>query len=108
MEIRFDLLLSNPNNFSIQVKNLHCRLEFSDSLIGTLHTLRDARITRKEVIRLPLSFYPDIANIGRLVFSGDRVFDPKNSGKGIELSGEMKMRKFIFTRKVRWSESIRL
>lgn len=107
MEIRFDLLLTNPNNYSLQVKDLHCRLELSDSLIGTLHTLQDARITRKEVVRLPLSFYPDMTNISRLIFSGDRMFKMKDTGKGLEIEGEMKMRKFIFTRRVRWSESIR-
>jgi hypothetical protein len=90
----------------MQVKDLYCRLEFSDSLIGTLHTLRDARITRKEVVRLPLTFYPDVAKIGRLFFAGDRLFKMKETGKGFEIAGEMKMRKFIFTRKVRWSESI--
>jgi hypothetical protein len=100
--------VKNPNNFSVQVKNLDCKLLFSDSVIGGLKTMEDVRVTRKESVRMPISFYPNLSALGKLVFSDSWFLKKDEKSSGFEVRGEMKLRKFIFTRKLRWSEKVQL
>lgn len=100
--IQFDVGLRNPNAFGVTLKSMKAELFLADSSIAGIGVDRKTRLAANQHVDLPFSVQPKLTALPQLGILGiTQLF--KKDNKKISLRGELKVRKFIFTKKVKFS-----
>ena len=100
--IQFDVGLRNPNAFGVTLKSMKAELFLADSSIAGIGVDRKRRLAANQHVDLPFSVQPKLTALPQLGILGiTQLF--KKDNKKISLRGELKVRKFIFTKKVKFS-----
>ena len=107
-EIRFEVGLYNPNNFSVTIEKMEVGLSLGGPVLGTITTLEGTSITKKESILVPLSLAPSLTDISTLLNSGISEMLAGTSSQQLEVKGQVVIKKFFFRRRYEIKESIRL
>mgnify|MGYP002351224966 CR=1 FL=1 len=99
--IQFDVGLRNPNAFGVTLKSMKAELFLADSSIAGIGVDRKTRLAANQHVDLPFSVQPKLTALPQLGILGiTQLF--KKDNKKILLRGELKVRKFIFTKKVKF------
>lgn len=100
--IQFDVGIRNPNTFGVTLKSMKAELFLADSSIAGIGIDRKTRLAANQQVDLPFSVQPKLNALPQLGILGiTQLF--KKDNKKISLRGELKVRKFIFTKKVKFS-----
>ncbi len=100
--IQFDVGLRNPNTFGVTLKSMKAELFLADSSIAGIGIDRKTRLAANQHVDLPFSVQPKLTALPQLGILGiTQLF--KKDNKKVSLRGELKIRKFIFTKKVKFS-----
>ncbi|HRB87290.1 MAG TPA: LEA type 2 family protein [Bacteroidia bacterium] len=100
--IQFDVGIRNPNTFGVTLKSMKVELFLADSSIAGIGVDRKTRLAANQQVDMPFSVQPKLTALPQLGILGiTQLF--KKDNKKISLRGELKVRKFIFTKKVKFS-----
>lgn len=100
--IQFDVGIRNPNTFGVTLKSMKAELFLADSSIAGIGIDRKTRLAANQQVDLPFSVQPKLNALPQLGILGiTQLF--KKDNKKVSLRGELKIRKFIFTKKVKFS-----
>lgn len=100
--IQFDVGIRNPNTFGVTLKSMKAELFLADSSITGIGIDRKTRLAANQHVDLPFSVQPKLNALPQLGILGiTQLF--KKDNKKVSLRGELKIRKFIFTKKVKFS-----
>ena len=100
--IQFDVGIRNPNTFGVTLKSMKAELFLADSSIAGIGVDRKTRLAANQQVDMPFSVQPKLTALPQLGILGiTQLF--KKDNKKISLRGELKVRKFIFTKKVKFS-----
>ena len=100
--IQFDVGIRNPNTFGVTLKSMKAELFLADSSIAGIGIDRKTRLAANQQVDLPFSVQPKLNALPQLGILGiTQLF--KKDNKQVSLRGELKIRKFIFTKKVKFS-----
>ena len=100
--IQFDVDIRNPKTFGVTLKSMKAELFLADSSIAGIGIDRKTRLAANQQVDLPFSVQPKLNALPQLGILGiTQLF--KKDNKKVSLRGELKIRKFIFTKKVKFS-----
>ena len=100
--IQFDVGIRNPNTFGVTLTSMKAELFLADSSIAGIGIDRKTRLAANQQVDLPFSVQPKLNALPQLGILGiTQLF--KKDNKKVSLRGELKIRKFIFTKKVKFS-----
>ena len=100
--IQFDVGIRNPNTFGVTLKSMKAELFLADSSIAGIGVDRKTRLAANQQVDMPFSVQPKLTALPQLGILGITQLFKKNNKK-VSLRGELKIRKFIFTKKVKFS-----
>src|SRR4030095_6662318 len=105
-EIWFNLELINPNNFTVTIKKVDIGISMGDQTLVSSKIIEETQITKKEKTLVTGALKPSAESMAALFKSG---IDGFLSGKQnqFQVTGEILIKKFIFTRKYPVKESIK-
>ncbi len=107
-EFSFDLGVKNPNSYGVTVKRMGINVLVADSSVGGIKISDNTRIAGKSAVQVPVKFQPSMSNLTNMAFgSFKNLFSAKGSNT-MEVKGEIVISKFIFSKKIKFSEKIKL
>ena len=104
-EILFDVDVSNPNGFGVTLKKVNVNLGLGDKDLAGISTDRKMRIARRGNTRLPVILKPSYADLSAIAGAGLSEFLGAKK-QSVSIRGEIVIGKFLFRRKLRFSEQI--
>lgn len=104
-EILFDVDVSNPNGFGVTLKSVDIHLGLGDKNLAGIKTSRQMRIPRKGNASLPVVLKPSYSDLSAIAGAGLKEF-LGGKKQSMSVRGEIVISKFIFRRKLRFSEQI--
>ncbi|MDQ3050029.1 MAG: LEA type 2 family protein [Bacteroidota bacterium] len=107
-EFRFDVGIRNPNNFSVTIQKMELGVSVAGPEFATISLMEGIRVTKRDTMIIPVSLFPSITEISSLFSSGINAFLSGKENQLFELRGELVIRKFIFRKRYKIKESIRL
>ncbi|HMT27762.1 MAG TPA: LEA type 2 family protein [Bacteroidia bacterium] len=107
-EIKFDLGVKNPNSFGVTVKRMSVNVLLSDSVVAGINIPVKTKIGAQSTIDIPITLKPSVSSLTQMAMSGFKNLFSSKSNSNMELKGEIVIRKFIFTKKIKISEKIKL
>ena len=107
-EFTFDLGISNPNNFGVTVQRMGVNVYVGDSAIAGVNIPGKTKITRNEKIQVPVTIKPSLQTLTGILMAGVTSLFSNVKDQEMEIKGEIVIRKFIFTRKIKIREAIKM
>ncbi|MBL0343444.1 MAG: LEA type 2 family protein [Bacteroidetes bacterium] len=107
-EILFDLQVKNPNKFGVTIKRMGLNVLLAETSIATVEIPGKRKIKGATVVSLPIAIKPSASSLTIIAVSGFMDIFSGKEDKKLDLSGEILIRKFIFARKIKIQESIKL
>ncbi len=107
-EIRFDIKIQNPNNFSVTIQKMEIGVSVAGPAFATISLMEGVRVTKRDTMMVPVSLFPSMTEIGSMFSSGIDAFLTGKENPLFEVRGEVVIRKFIFRKRYKIKESIRL
>jgi LEA14-like dessication related protein len=107
-EFTFDIAIENPNKFGVTVQRMGVNLSLNDSAIAGINIPGKTRIGAGAVISVPVTIQPSVQTMTSLVMGGLKNIFSENKKQRIEIKGEIAIRKFIFVKKIKIREAIKL
>jgi LEA14-like dessication related protein len=102
MNLKFDVILKNPNNYGLKLRSMQMSLFMDDSLASEISMDKKTRIAANSEVAIPLTVKPKALKIPKIGWSlVQDLFGGSN--KKIRLDGEMVVSKFIFRKKFKFS-----
>jgi LEA14-like dessication related protein len=102
MQVQFDVGIKNPNAFGVTLKTMKAELFLADSAVAGIGIDRKTRLAANQKVILPFSVKPRLASFPKLGWLGVKQLFTKDD-KSFSIRGELKVRKFIFSKKVKFS-----
>lgn len=106
-KMNFDLGINNPNKFGVTVARMGIDIYMGDSVITGVKIPAKTRIAANQDVQIPVSLNPSVKSIANMALGGFKNLFSGSGKSEIELKGEIVMRKFIFTKKIKISEKIK-
>lgn len=107
-EFTFDIAIENPNKFGVTVQRMGVNLSLNDSAVAGINIPSKTRIAAGSVITVPVTIQPSVQTMTNLVLGGLKNILSENKKQRIEIKGEIAIRKFIFVKKIKIKEAIKL
>ena len=107
-ELLFDVSIQNPNNFGVRVSELGVNLFVGDRNVIGLNIVNSIKVQRKNSVNIPVTLHPSINDIASLLNSEFNNLISGKSNQKMEIRGEIVMKKFIFTKRIKIKESFKL
>jgi LEA14-like dessication related protein len=107
-EFTFDIAIENPNKFGVTVQRMGVNLSLNDSAVAGINIPSKTRIAAGSVITVPVTIQPSVQTMTNLVLGGLKNILSENKKQRIEIKGEIAIRKFIFVKKIKIREAIKL
>lgn len=102
MSIQFDLGIRNPNAFGVTLKSMKTEIFLADSAVASVGLRHKQRLAAGQKSQLPFTVKPDVLSMPKLGWLGiTQLF--KKDDKKFAVKGEIKVRKFIFSKKYKFS-----
>lgn len=102
MSIEFNVGLRNPNSFGVTLKSMKTEVLLADSVVASVGLIHKQRIAAGQKTQIPFSVKPDVLSMPKLGWLGiTQLF--KKDDKKFAVKGEIKVRKFIFSKKYKFS-----
>lgn len=98
MNVKFDVLLKNPNNYGLTLQNMQLDAFLGDSIISSVNLDKRQRINPNSTSSIPITVQPKVSMMPQLALTGlGQLF--KKDDKRFKLKGTLVVRKFIFKKK---------
>ncbi len=107
-KIKFDAGIKNPNRFGVTIQKMEIGLSYGGPSIATISMLENTRINGNANMIVPIELSPSIKDITSLFSSGINSFLNGDKNRDFQVQGEIIVRKFIFRKRYRIKESIRM
>lgn len=107
-EFTFDIALENPNKFGVTLQRMGVNLSLNDSAIAGINIPSKTRIGAEAVITVPVTIQPSAQTMTNLVLGGLKNILSSNKKQKFEIKGEIAIRKFIFVKKIKIREAVKL
>ena len=106
-EIWFNLQLNNPNNFAVTIKKVDIGISMGEHTLVRSSILEETEITRKEKSMVTVALKPSAEKMAEIFKAGvNGILSGKKDQ--FQITGEIQVKKFIFTRKYQVKEMINL
>jgi LEA14-like dessication related protein len=103
--ILFDVDVMNPNGFGVTLKSVDVSLGLGEKNLAGISIERHLRIPRKGTATLPVKLQPSYADLSAIAGAGLAEF-LGGKKESLSIRGEIVIGKFLFRRKLRFSEQI--
>jgi LEA14-like dessication related protein len=97
-ELTFDLLMHNPNNWSLRLADMESEVRIDSMLIGKANLVNTIRLTRNSDFTLPMHSTTNLNDISNIASLGLNLLFGNQSATAT-IRGNMTLKKFIFKRK---------
>jgi len=106
-KLNFDLGIKNPNKFGVTVKRMGIDVYMGDSVLTGVKIPAKTRIAAHSDVQIPVSLNPSVNSIAAMALGGFKNLFSGSGKSEIDVRGEIVMRKFIFTKKIKIDEKIK-
>ena len=107
-ELTFDLGVKNPNKFGVTVKRMGINITLSGSDLAGINIPLKTRIASQSSVTVPITLKPSVSSISNMAIGGFKNIFSGTGGQTLEFSGEIVISKFIFNKKIKFREKIKL
>ena len=97
-ELTFDLLMHNPNNWSLRLADMESEVRIDSMLIGKANLVNAIRLTRNSDFALPMHSTTGLNDLSSIATLGLNLLFGNQSATAT-IRGNMTLKKFIFKRK---------
>ncbi len=101
-EVSFELVIHNPNRVGVTITGVETHVELGGTRIAGIALDRQTRVPANSEIRIPLRAEPDFSAVKNLLLKKGKL--PR---EGIT-RGELRVRKFIFSKRIPFREKYKL
>ncbi len=102
IRVKFDVLIQNPNNFSVVLQNMRLDTFMDDSVTSTIGIDNKQRILAGTLTSVPITVEPKVSMLPRLALSGIQSI-LKNDRSDVKVRGVLVVRKSLIRKKYRFS-----
>ena len=106
-EFRFDMSIYNPNKFSVVIKNIDVGIYMDTLPVSKTILLQETEITRRESSFVTVAMLAGPARLEDIFKAGISGLLSGNLQQRFQVKGEIKIKKFIFSKNYRFSEAIK-
>ena len=106
-ELSFDLTVENPNNFNIIISRVNLDLYNDESKLVGINLIEKTKVYSQQDVTLPLIMKPSMEMINKLLKSEFDNLVRGNVNQKMEIRGELVMKKFIFSKRIKIKEAVR-
>jgi LEA14-like dessication related protein len=107
-EFKFDVKVKNPNQFSVTVSRMGVQLVLGDTTLAGINLQPNTRVPALSDVNIPMSLTPSVSTLTGIFMSGIKNMFSDLKKQNMELRGEIVVRKFIFTKKIKIRQAIKL
>jgi hypothetical protein len=105
-EFQFDIGILNPNGFGVNLTKMELDVTAGGPSLAKVSVREKTKLTPKESVLIPVVLRPSIKDMTTIFKNGLTDFFSDQQSKHVMIKGEFVIRKFIFTRKFRFTEKM--
>jgi len=106
-ELTFELTVENPNKYNVTISRMNLDLYNGETSLVAINLVEKTKISKFQSVVVPVSMKPSMETINTLLKSELNNLVRGKVNQKMEIRGELVIKKFIFSKKIKLKEAVK-